>query len=448
MRLPGELTLTAAAPVTAEPATCRDSQRLIAAIKQQILQPEMRDRAIVRACDTAKQPLADCVIAFGNEPHLPEEVFDHLRWGGLFVYVHTSCTQVRATAAQFNDDAGFHLQQQPTYIWHAPLGVRLNIPGIATRGHYFIARKTHLLQQGDLSDRFTYDVQLTPCDTAEHGYVVTKQVPSYENIRWRLGHKFPDVDPADLDKRAHKLVDHVFPTFLTRETAILQILQQQLPEAYRSRVPQALAVQKDENGFVRQLQMNWLRVGGKPLTQLEFARQSADLLAVLHERARVMHLDLRLDNIVITEQGVCFVDFGSAVRIGEDIQRSPVLTTLFSEMMRTSQIQRMLGRMLEKGHVTSQVMRDVHGKVDKTVDSFYLAVQINRPHGNPEIKHLIQHDPNSPQAKSLEALTAAILRPKTPGKEEFKTAHDILRGIRRIYQRQHAQAARENVLVG
>jgi len=37
-----------------------------------------------------------------------------------------------------------------------------------------------------------------------------------------------------------------------------------------------------------------------PIEQIEFARQSADLLRALHDDARVMHLDLRLDNFVIT----------------------------------------------------------------------------------------------------------------------------------------------------
>jgi len=148
-----------------------------------------------------------------------------------------------------------------------------------------------------------------------------------------------------------------------------------------------------------------------------------------------MHLDLRLDNMVITPDGVGFVDFGSACRIGEQIDRSPMLNTLFSEMMRTSQIQRMLGKMIERGHVTNNAISEVYGKVDKTVDAFYLAVQITKPHGNPELRQLIQFDPESNQAKALSSLTAAVLRPKNPEMAQYKTARDILRGIHRIERR-------------
>jgi serine/threonine protein kinase len=71
---------------------------------------------------------------------------------------------------------------------------------------------------------------------------------------------------------------------------------------------------------------------GRPLTQLEFARQSAELLAALHDAAGVMHLDLRLDNFVITDHGVGFVDFGSAVRVGEEFPEASLLSNLFVRM--------------------------------------------------------------------------------------------------------------------
>lgn len=375
----------------------------------------------------------DFLFAGSGEPRLPDEVFGRLRWGGVFAYVGTSETRVRRLAESFDGRRGFVLEQPPTYIWSAPLGLRL--PGLATKGYWFSARKTQLIQPGQVTERFTYDVELARCPDAPEGWMVCKQVPTVESVLWRLQQKFPDADRDDLDKRAHKLVDHVFPTFLTREAAILKILQEKLPEPYRQRVPRALGVEKDGQGFVRRLAMNWLRTGGEPMSQLEFARQSAELLSVLHDMAGVIHLDLRLDNFVITEHGVGFVDFGSAVRMGEELERSPMLSTLFGEMMRTSQIQRMLGRMLEKGQVTNRVIREVHGKVDRVVDAFYLAVQINRPLRNPEFRDLIRYDPASDEARMLDALTAAVLRPKHPDKARFKTAADILRGIRRIQRR-------------
>jgi serine/threonine protein kinase len=193
-----------------------------------------------------------------------------------------------------------------------------------------------------------------------------------------------------------------------------------------------LSIEQDERGFVRRLRMSWLRMATRPISQLDFARQACELLYVLHEKGQVIHLDLRMDNIVLTDEGVSFVDFGSAVRVGENLKQSPMLTTLFTEMMRTSHIQRMLGRMLDTGECTSEVMKDVHGKVDKNVDAFYLAVQIARPDTHPEMKHVIAYDPDSHEARMLKALTAAILRPKNPGKADYKTVADILRGIRRI----------------
>src|SRR5581483_4355134 len=97
---------------------------------------------------------------------------------------------------------------------------------------------------------------------------------------------------------------------------------------YDKRVPHLIDMEKDDRGFVRRLRMNWLRNGGEPLAHMEFARQSADLL-------RIIHLDLRLDNFVVTPHGVGFVDFGSAVRDNEDLSRNPLLQSLFGELMRT-----------------------------------------------------------------------------------------------------------------
>lgn len=60
-------------------------------------------------------------------------------------------------------------------------------------------------------------------------------------------------------------------------------------------------------------------------------------------------------------------------------------------------------------------------------------MQINRPHGNPDLRQFIRFDPDGGEARSLSALTAAVLRPKHPHKAECKTASDILLTIRRIH---------------
>jgi serine/threonine protein kinase len=181
--------------------------------------------------------------------------------------------------------------------------------------------------------------------------------------------------------------------------------------------------------------MNWLRAsapGGRVLSQLEFARQAADLLHVIHEKVGIIHLDLRLDNFVITQQGVGFVDFGSAVRVGENIQGNPLLATIFEELMRTSQIQRMLEKMTLNGAVTSPILNDAYGKVDKAVDLFYLAVQINSPLSNPDFRGLISFDPDSEEATALAHVTNEVLKPADPSNPHIKTAQDLLHAIRGI----------------
>ncbi|MEM1208982.1 MAG: hypothetical protein AAGI54_06915 [Planctomycetota bacterium] len=419
------------------------ANRLIREIAERRYRVERAGRVEARTANVhqADHETYDFLFAGPGEPHLPEATFNRLRWGGVFCCVGDSVTELVRLAEAFSQHPGFHVEQ-PVAAAHVPLlGVR--VPGLSPTGLYFAVRKTHLVMPGRLTDRFTYDVQLLPppasatlrrrlTDTPDAGYTVLKAVPDEQALLTRLHARFPNANPDDLASRAHKFVDHVFPTFLTREAAFLKILERDLPEPYRCRVPRLLDVQKDDKGFVRKLSMNWLRTGTTRFTQLEFAHQAAELLTVMHDHAKVMHLDLRLDNFVLTDDGVGFVDFGSAVRIGEDLQQSPMLTSLFGEMMRTSQIQRMLGHMIQRGDVHNPAFKAAHHNVSPALDSYYLAVTINRPKHNPLFAHLIDHNKQSPQAKALTALTAAVLRPKATDKAEFKTAADILRGIQRI----------------
>ncbi len=306
--------------------------------------------------------------------------------------------------------------------------LRWLLPVAAPRAHYLVARKVLLVPPREITDRFTYHVQLVDGATPDEP-VVLKEVPSAERVFARLRAKFPKLPDAVIEKRARKFTEKIFPIFLTREAAMLKILQRELPEAYRGRVPLALDMEKDQHGFVQRLWMRWLRNGGEPLSQLAFARQGADMLRVLHEEARIMHLDLRLDNMVITEEGVGFVDFGSAVRIGENIGQSPLLSTLFTELMRTSQIQRMLEDMTISGAVTSEAIKKAYHQVDPGVDFFYLAVQINSPQSNPELAGLVNFDPHSEQARALANLTQDILKPPDPLHPPYRSAKQILEGI-------------------
>ena len=386
--------------------------------------------------DVSSTDLVDYLYALPGDPNDPTEVFPRVRWGGLFIFVSPDRAQVERVEESFRQHPGFIVEHNAASTRMGPLLLRAI--GLGRRVHYFAARKVMLIQPGQTTERFTFQVALTrdhvPLDDPR-GYAVVKKVPTHEDLLARLRARFPDAEPSVLAERARKLVEKIFPVFLTREAAFLKILQRDLPPHFRSRVPQLLHMEQDRHGMVNKLVMSWLRVGGKAIPQIDFAHQSAALLNALHENAGIIHLDLRLDNIVITPQGVGFVDFGSAVRVGEDISKNPMLDALFDEMMSTSQIQRLLGRMKSTGRVTSQFICDAHGKVDKAVDLFYLAMQMNKPHSNPDLAAFIDYFPESEEAQRLSKLTDAILRPKDPSRPAFTSAKDLLRGIERIEQR-------------
>jgi hypothetical protein len=377
----------------------------------------------------SRDGLTDFLFVTPDDNHSAEHVFQRLRWGGMCLFASPKWKQVLALSEQYKN-YGFILEQGPTSVYdgwcHWP------IPLISHRVHGFVARKVQLLPPGETTPRFTYNVQLGHhCDVNEP-IVVEKHIPTVDQVIDRLAKKHPDYPAAGLQKLARKFTEKIFPTFLTREAGMLLILQEHLPSPYNKRVPRLIDMEQDDRGFVRRLRMSWLRNGGEPISHMEFARQSADLLRVLHDIPRVIHLDLRLDNFVVTPCGVGFVDFGSAVRESEDLSRNPLLQSLFGELMRTSQIQRMMEKMTLSGQITSEVIRGGSGKPDKAADFFYLALQFNSPHANPDLAGLIDYDPVSKDARDLSALTSQILRPADPAHPLFKSAKDILHGIERI----------------
>ena len=381
-----------------------------------------------------ERALLDFLFGFESDPHEPDEVFSRLRWGGQFVYASKHPRRVVEMNERFGQ-RGFETMPRPGVI-REPLPLfGLRLPLLSKKLHYFVARKVNLVLPRQLSDRFTYHVQLVPADRAARGYVVLKEVPSVARVMARLKSKFPDATTDLLEKRALKFTEKIFPLFLTREAAILQILERDLPPAYARRVPRVVGMDKDARGYVRRLKMSWLRVGSpRPLTQLEFAKQAFDLLQVVHERVGVIHLDLRLDNMVVTDHGVGFVDFGSAVRVGENIQGNPLLANLYDELMRTSQIQRMIEKMTISGAVTSSLIQSAYGRVDKQVDLFYLAMQMVQPLNNPDFRGLVEFDPTSREAEALSALKEQVLKPADPKNPSYRNAPDVLRAILRIEQ--------------
>ncbi len=382
---------------------------------------------------TADEALA---MADPRRPELPDAgtVFRRLRWGGRAVLATPHPSLAFDAARSFRAHGGFVVESGPNTVRIGPGGMPLPlpIPGLTRAWHVVVARKVTLIAPREQTDRFTFDVRLVREPSVAHGYVVLKTVPTYRRVVDRLRDRFPEADDRVLLKRADKLVKRVFPVFLTRETAFLQLLQRDLPNAYKHRVPEALAIEKSPDGTVRKLFMSWLKMSGEPMSHLDFAEQSADLLRELHDTAGVIHLDLRLDNMVISNGQVCFVDFGSAVRTGEDLDKSPLLKSLFHEMMQTSEIQRTLGKMKDAGHLTSDALVAAHGRVDRGVDLFYLALQISRPYWNPDLVPFIDYDETSEPTRRLKKLTDAILRPSDRSRPDFITAQDVLSGVRKI----------------
>ena len=413
------------------------ADRWVQRLLDQRLATESQGRQSGRTTDDLQDGMIDLRLAGPGEPHQAGELFDRLRWGGSVAVMDTDPNKLIATAQQYENANGFAIEQPVGDIWHAPLGLR--VPGFTPRAWYFVARKTDLVRPEEDSKRSTYDVVLTPDDHEPEGFCVTKRVPTVEGVLRRINARFPNLDPTAAKQRARKLVGDVFPLFLTRETKCLELLHKRLPEHLRCRVPKPLRIGRDKRGLVTRLDMNWLRNGRvSSMSQAEFAASAMELLAALHDDAKIMHLDLRLDNMVITEDGVGFVDFGTSAQIDEDLSNRPVLNKLFMELMQTSEVQKVLSDMLARGEVTSASLRDVAGKPDRGMDIFYLAVQINHPHFNPELARLIDYDSNSGEARTLHALSAAVLRPKNPAMSQFKNARDLLRGVKRVERRNAA----------
>lgn len=362
------------------------------------------------------------MLGGGREPE-PHAVFDRLRWGGVVVYADYAEASVRRFAEALTS-YGFVIEQLARRIAVPRLG--LAIPPFGRTGYYLVARKVRLLKPGEITERFTYDVFLRRATEHEQRYVVVKRVPDMADLMHRLRHRMNTEDEAQLLQQARKLIDHVFPVFLTREAAFLKLLGKYLPARMQQRVPRLVTMEQDDRGFATRIEMTWLRRSTRTIRQIDFAIQAAELLDRIHEYARIIHLDLRLDNIEITPHGVGFVDFGSAARIGEDMMKNPMLGELFGQILKTSQIQVMLGKMQSLGLVTSETLTRSHQKIDPAADLFYLALQMAKPHKHPWIGELVEYDEDSQEAARIARLTTQVLRPEDPAKPHFTTARQLL----------------------
>ncbi len=374
--------------------------------------------------------VADILLASTPANAAPDPVFDRLRWGGQLVYVSRQRGELAQLAQAYAQRPEFDLELGPV------AGARRWVRRGAS---WFVARKVLLDRPEQLTTRHSFDVRLSRVEGG--GYVVLKRVPELEETARRLLRMAPERGETSARQMARKLVDHVFPIFLTREAAFLKIVHRDLPAAMRDRVPRVLSLHRDDRGLVRAMRLNWMRQGGEPIGPVEFGRQAAALLQAVHESARVVHLDLRLDNFVVTPTGVGLVDFGSAVRIDEDIARSKMLETLFHEMLSASQIRRDLKKLQGLGRVTSPVFDQCYERLEPAVDLFYLALQMTRPHRHDEFRGLVRGFDSDEQESLMLRLRRDVLRPE--GGTLFHTAGDLLYALQRLSQDKTPVAPRQ-----
>ena len=140
------------------------------------------------------------------------------------------------------------------------------IPIISPKAHYFIARKTLLVRPKEFSDRFTYQVQLERKDDAhadgppgtEH-WVVRKEVPHFEDsslaalpVPNLAAQPHPGLRSAPGQR---KFADQIFPLFLTREAAMLKIIERDCPREFIHRFPRVIDLEKDDNGYVKLMRL-------------------------------------------------------------------------------------------------------------------------------------------------------------------------------------------------
>lgn len=376
----------------------------------------------------------------------PALAFDRLRWGGQLVFCADSAGQVEALLALYAGQPEWQIEisTQPFSLpgpsghpalppWMRPTF----LPRRRPRPRFFaILRKVLLDPVTRLTSRHSYDVRLVQRPThdatsaSDSSWVVRKQVPSLDQAASRLRQTCPGLTDERIEVIARKLVDKVFPVFLTREAAFLKMLRRSMPEPLLPRCVQLLDMQQDDRGLVRAMDLRWMRMGGPPLSQLEFARQTATLLGALHEAVKVWHLDLRLDNIIITDHGVSIIDFGSSIRAGEQTAANAMIDTLLREMLQSSQVTADLQRQRSKGLVHAPIFAALPHPPAPAFDLFALVTQMTRPHDNPDFRGLVRFDRDSAEARFLSELRQITLNPiDIPRRDQIRSVRDLCRRL-------------------
>lgn len=408
-----------------------DPNPVLAPVIRKVFEPDAEYQAFGEPTPAQSRDLPDYIFATDGQEQEPAAIFSQIRWGGQYVFASPSLERVNQLSKEFAK-YGFAVER-PADAVHD--GWRF-WPLLRKKVHYFAARKILHVPKGGVTNRFTFEVQLDVQKEKHNGqYVVTKRIPSTEWVLNRLRQHAQGIEEEELLRRAQSLIRSILPIFLTREVAIMDRLQQRLPPAMRNRVPHTLRYEQDDRGLVKLLQVNWLRNGGPRISQLDFAEQSAELLYNVHDKAGVAHLDLRLDNMVVTPSGVGFIDFGNSVHDDEDIAGSPTLSKVFNDLMRTTQVQRTLFRYIEQGAVTAPYFKDAVFKVDKAVDLFFLVLQFTSPHENPDLKDFIAYTKNSKEDYELHKMTNRLFCPAELEPGKVYTAAHVVNAVRTIRKR-------------
>ena len=220
--------------------------------------PDLQVNPPVPIAEAGKE-LANTLLCTSADGSKPGDLFDRLRWGGQVVFVCDSREETTRMGSRLVD-SGFEITHKPSHITRGWLG--LPIPLLSRRVHFLVARKIALIQPGQTTDRFTFHVHLVRNGSGD--YEVVKEVPTLDMVMARLRSKWPDLAGEVVEKRARKFTDKIFPVFLTREAAILKIVNRDLPENYRDRVPRLIEMDKDDKGFAKRLHLSWLRNGRTP----------------------------------------------------------------------------------------------------------------------------------------------------------------------------------------
>ncbi len=355
----------------------------------------------------------------------PCGAFEALRFTGTWVIECDAIGPLRKAVSLIEAHGGFHIEAAPHRVEELGASEESTptqsswwarwLPAFKRRAkrYQLVARKTRLARPDEAPEHCTFDVSLVPDPRGERGYIIRKRVPSVEQTTAALRRFAPQLDQAELERRAEQLVSDVFPLLLLRETVLLDRLQMKLPVALRCRVPRKLGHIQRGPAQVEQIDMTWLSPAESPMSPLDFAIDAAELLGAMQRTVGLMHLDLRDDNVVITPQGVGFVDFGSAVLIDEDLKGRPMLHRILHQMLSANALQRALGSLIQAGGVTHPILLRAHAKPEPIHDLFALTQLTRAPHTSQALGHLIRA--NAPEElTALNALADELLSPADP----------------------------------